>query len=134
MQGAGVEAVEEGGFYYLDEDGEYVTTLIKGKECAYSYKEGDTFLCAIEKAWHNQEIAFRKPLSCHLYPIRIKQFASFQAVNYDEWEVCTAACQKGDKQQIPLIEHLKDALLRKFGQTFFDEMKIALRAVRQESI
>lgn len=133
MQGAGVNAVESKGFFYLDDEEEWVTTLIDGKECAYTYKENGIFFCAIEKAWNNQEINFRKPISCHLYPIRTKQFKNFQAVNYDQWNICSPACQNGKEKNIHLLDFLKDALVRKFGDDLYEEIKIAFQSIHSKS-
>jgi len=90
----GLEAIEAQGLYTTNEIGEHETTLIDGADCAYViYDEKNVALCGIEEAYNQGEIAFKKPVSCHLYPVRIKQYSEFAAVNYDKWEI-TGTCSK----------------------------------------
>lgn len=124
----GVRAIEEQGKYIEDWDGEYVTPLIKGKECAYTVFENGMALCGIEKAFNDGKTNFRKPISCHLYPIRIKSYESFDAVNYDKWSICSAACVLGEQLKVPVFRFAKDALIRKYGQTWYDELEELYRA------
>ena len=83
-------------------------------------------LCGIEEAYNQGEIKFKKPVSCHLYPIRIKQYSEFAAVNYDKWEICDDACSLGKELGVPVYKFVKQALERKFGEQWFAELdKIA---------
>lgn len=83
-------------------------------------------LCGIEEAYNQGEITFKKPVSCHLYPIRIKQYSEFAAVNYDKWEICDDACSLGKELSVPVYKFVKQALERKFGEAWFAELdKIA---------
>jgi len=115
----GVEAIEQQGTHILDAENETVTPLIQGKECAYVVFEKGIAMCGIEKAYIDGAITFRKPVSCHLYPIRIRKYEQFIAVNYDKWTICEPARQKGEKDGIPLYEFVKDALIRRFGNTWY---------------
>lgn len=118
-------SIEKQGFYIIDSDGDLVTPLLNGKECAYAYFENGIAKCAIEKAYFDKKIAFRKPVSCHLYPIRITDYKEFSAVNYHKWEICAEAVKKGKKENIPVYIFLKDALIRKYGQEWYNELIIA---------
>ncbi len=115
----GAKAIEQQGTHILDTENETVTPLIQGKECAYVVFEKGIAMCGIEKAYIDGAITFRKPVSCHLYPIRIRKYEQFIAVNYDKWTICEPARQKGEKDSIPLYEFVKDALIRRFGNTWY---------------
>ena len=119
----GRKAIAEQGPYILDEDGDYSTPTIGGRECAYShYDERGILKCGIEQAYLDGKTAFRKPISCHLYPIRITKKKDFEAVNYHKWEVCSDACKLGRSLQVPLYKFLKDPLIRKYGQDWYDQL------------
>ncbi|MEK6781552.1 MAG: DUF3109 family protein [Bacteroidota bacterium] len=124
----GLKAIDEQGKYILDEDGDFSTPTIGGKECAYShYDEKGVLKCGIEQAFLDGKVGFRKPISCHLYPIRItKNKKGFEAVNYHEWGICSAACSYGKSLQVPLYKFLKDPLVRKYGADWYDELTKAI--------
>ena len=128
----GVKAIEEQGTYILDEDGDYSTPTIGGRECAYShYDEKGVLKCGIEQAYLDGKIGFKKPISCHLYPIRItKNKKGFEAVNYHKWSICSAACSYGKSLQIPLYKFLKDPLVRKYGDDWYKELTEAIEKKR----
>ena len=108
----------------LNEQGEHETPLIKGEDCAYViYDKNDVALCGIEEAYNQGDISFKKPVSCHLYPVRIRQYTEFAAVNYDRWEVCDDACSLGKEMKVPVYKFVKQALVRKFGQKWYDELQ-----------
>lgn len=118
----GIESIEQQGlFTYID--GEYETPLIDGKDCAYVIFEGDIALCGIEKAYRNNDISWKKPISCHLYPIRIMSYSEFSAVNYHKWPICDDACALGKELQIPVYKFVKEALVRKFGEDWYEELE-----------
>jgi hypothetical protein len=123
----GLNAIEKHGPYTTNEQGEHETTLVDGADCAYViYDEKKMALCGIEEAYNQGEIKFKKPVSCHLYPIRIKQYSEFAAVNYDKWEICDDACSLGKELGVPVYKFVKQALERKFGEQWFAELdKIA---------
>jgi hypothetical protein len=117
----GINAIEDQGAYILDEDGDYSTPTIGGKECAYAHYDHQGILkCGIEQAYRDGKISFRKPISCHLYPIRITKKKDLEAVNYHQWSICTAACAYGKSLQVPLYKFLKDPLVRKYGEAWYD--------------
>jgi len=89
-------------------------------------------MCGIEKVWREGKIPFQKPISCHLYPIRISsnEISGFEAWNYDRWEICAAACVHGKKESIPLHQFVKDAIIRKKGEAFFEELDAAALALK----
>jgi hypothetical protein len=121
---AGLAAIKEQGPYILDEDGDYSTPTIGGKECAYAlYDEKGVLKCGIEQAYLDGKVEFRKPISCHLYPIRItKNKKGFEAVNYHKWSICSAACTLGQSLQVPLYKFLKEPLIRKYGEAWYNEL------------
>jgi len=131
MHRNGIKTIEEVGFYTIDTDGDKVTPLIKGKECAYVYFDKKIALCAIEKAFLEGKIDFQKPVSCHLYPIRLKKFATFEAVNYDQWELCEPALLHGEVNGIPLYAFLKTPLIRKYGEAWYEQMEIAAKELEE---
>ncbi len=120
---ASKKVLDRDGGYVLDHEGEFSTSTIGGKECVFAiYDDRGILKCGIEKAWSDGKIGFRKPLSCHLYPIRMKQYDEFIAINYDRWSICAPACAKGESMKIPLYKFLKEPLIRKFGEDWYDEL------------
>ncbi len=124
----GLKSIEQQGTYILDEDGDFSTPTIEGKECAYAhYDKQGVLKCGIEQAYLDGEISFKKPISCHLYPIRItKNKKGFEAVNYHKWDICSAACSYGKSLQVPLYKFLKEPLSRKYGEMWYKELVIAI--------
>lgn len=126
MRKEGIEAVEEQGKYLLYERKEWVTPLVKGKECAYVIFDKGIALCAIEQAYNDGKVKWKKPISCHLYPIRLtKQRNGYEAVNYDRWSICSPACKLGKSLQVPVYRFLKDSLIRKYGKEWYKELELA---------
>lgn len=126
---AGKEAIKKQGPYILDEDGDYSTPTIGGRECAYAHYNKEGILkCGIEQAYLDGKIGFRKPISCHLYPIRITKKKDFEAVNYHKWSICSAACAYGASLKVPLYKFLKEPLIRKYGNEWYDELVKALES------
>jgi hypothetical protein len=119
----GIKAIEEQGTHVLDDDGDFSTPTIGGKECAYSiYDEKGILKCGIEQAYYDKKISWKKPISCHLYPIRITKKKNFEAVNYHKWDICSPACTFGKELGVPIYKFLKDPLIRKYGQLWYDEL------------
>ncbi len=117
----GIESVEEEGKYVFNEETEkYATPLRSDGACAYTVFENGIALCGIEKAWKDGKIDFQKPISCHLYPIRVTQHRHYEAVNYERWNICKAACKNGNKLKVPVYRFLKDAIVRKYGMDFYN--------------
>jgi len=116
----GRQAIAEEGVYTIDSDGDIVTPLINGKECAYTLFEKDgTASCGIEKAWKAGKTSFRKPISCHLYPIRVSNQTQYEALNYHAWEICKPACSCGESLKVPVYRFLKDSLIRAYGKEWY---------------
>jgi hypothetical protein len=123
MRQDGIRAVEELGVFDYDAHGHYVTPLVNGAECAFVvFNEDGIAGCAIEKAWEAGKSKFRKPVSCHLYPVRISRYDDFDAVNYHEWHVCKPALKYGKHLNVPLYVFLKVALIRKYGEAWYAEL------------
>ena len=113
--------------------GELETPLIDGKECAYTFFEEDgTASCGIEKAYIDGKIDWKKPISCHLYPIRVAKYNDFEALNYDRWSICSAACSLGEELKVPVYQFLKEPLIRKYGSEFYDEIENVARDLAPE--
>lgn len=123
MRQEGIEAIEQQGAHVLDED-EPVTPLVNGKECAYVYFEKDVAKCAIEKAYIEGDITYKKPISCHLYPIRITKYSSFEAINYHKWSICNAACSLGSELKVPIYKFLEEPLVRNYGEDWYNELQL----------
>lgn len=122
---AGRTEIERQGKWILDEDGDFSTPTIAGRECAYAlYDERGILQCGIEKAYEAGATDFRKPISCHLYPIRVKNHSQFRAVNYDRWHICSPACVLGQKLGVPVYKFLKEALITKFGANWYAELEV----------
>ena len=119
----GIKAIEEQGLFTTT-DGEHETTLIDGKDCAYvTFDENETALCGIEEAYNQGEVKWKKPISCHLYPVRVQDYSEFSAVNYHKWQICDDACTLGKELQVPVYKFVKQALVRKFGEDWYTELE-----------
>ncbi len=125
----GRREIEIQGKWILDEDGDWSTPTILGKECAYSvYDDKGILKCGIEQAFENGAVDFRKPISCHLYPIRVKEHKEFVAVNYHRWNICQPACALGQTLGVPVYKFLKEALKTKFGENWYKELELVADA------
>jgi hypothetical protein len=122
MRQEGIEVVEKSDIFYLDQEKEPVTSLVNEKECVFVQFENGIAKCAIEQANKSGITSFKKPISCHLYPIRIKNFNEYTAINYEEWNICKPACSCGDKLDVSVFKFLKEPLIRAFGTEFFEEL------------
>lgn len=125
MTPEGINTVKELGVAVTDSDGDLVTPLINGKECAFTVFENGIATCSIEKAWSDGQVDFRKPISCHLYPIRIKEYPTFTAINYHRWNVCEPARELGAKINLPVYKFLKEPIIRAFGNNFYLQLEEA---------
>jgi len=126
MRQEGIDAVEKVGVFEIDSDGDYGTPLVNKKECAFVFfDENKITKCAIEQAYLEGKIKWKKPLSCHLYPIRITKYSEFEALNYHIWKICGDACTLGEKLSVPVYKFLKEPLIRKYGQDWYDHLEAA---------
>jgi len=120
----GIKAIEKQGTYITTEEGELETPLIDGAECAYVFfDQKGTALCAIEEPYNKGIVNWKKPISCHLYPIRVKEYSEFSAINYNKWHICDDACTLGKELQVPVYKFVKEALIRKFGEDWYMELE-----------
>ena len=129
LRPAGVEAIEKLGTTVIDTENDCVTPLVEGKECAYTIFENGIARCGIEKAFMAGVIAFRKPISCFLYPVRIKKYKTFDAVNYDIWSVCDPARVLGTSLKIAVFEFTAPALRLKYGDEWYSALQQAASSV-----
>ena len=119
-----IEVLEKEGGFLLDEDGDYSTTTIHGEECAFAFYDDQKVLkCSIEQAHKEGKTDFKKPISCHLYPIRVVKLPEFDALNYDRWQICSPACDLGKELKVPVYKFLKEALIRKYGAAWYQELE-----------
>lgn len=119
----GIKAIEEQHTHIVDSDGDLVTPLVNNAECAYViFDEKGWTKCGIEKAYEDGVIDYQKPISCHLYPIRISEYSTFDAINYHEWDVCSDACALGKELQVKVYQFLKKPLIRKYGEEFYNTL------------
>jgi len=124
LRNEGIEAIEKQGTHITTDFGDLETPLINHADCAYViFDDKKTALCGIEEAYNQGEISWKKPVSCHLYPIRVKDYSEFSAVNYDKWEICDDACTLGKELQVPVYKFVKEALIRKFGEDWYAELE-----------
>jgi hypothetical protein len=120
----GIEAIEKYGTSVIDSDGDLTTPCVGGnRECAYVTFEGGITKCAIEKAYEQGLVDWQKPISCHLYPIRITQYPEFDVLNYDRWSICSDACSFGKALKVPVYKFLKGPLTRKYGTEWYAELE-----------
>lgn len=122
-----IDRIEQTGNTIYDKGyGGVVTPLMDDGSCAYLFKnEKGEATCSFQQAKHDDKIDFVKPISCQLYPLRVKsnEESGFEAINYDEWDICSPACDLGEELSMPVFRFVKDALIRKYGQEFYDEME-----------
>ena len=117
------EVVEKQGLTYLDPTGDKVTQIVDGKDCVFARTDYNGWCyCVIERLYNTGKIDFRKPLSCHLYPIRLTEHPSFTAVEYHRWDICHSARQCGKKLHLPIYRFLKEPLIRRFGEEWYNEL------------
>jgi hypothetical protein len=122
MTDEGISVINKIGVFEYDMDGSYVTPLVNNDECAFVYWNDDISFCAIEKAFIEGSTKFRKPVSCHLYPVRLSKVGESIAINYHQWDICNPALDSGKKQNIPLYKYLKTSLVRRFGEDWYRKL------------
>ena len=133
MRTEGVAEIEKQGFFVVDGDGDYTTPLVNNKECAFvTFDKNKTAKCTIEQAYNDGKINFKKPISCHLFPIRIKQYRDFDAVNYEALNICKPACECGEQLQVPVYMFLKEPLIRLYGEEWYVKLTKAARMLKKQ--
>ena len=134
---AALEVIEEQGVSYFDEDGDEVTSIVRGRDCVFTtYDEQVRCACALEKVYNEGKTTFIKPISCQLYPVRLTKYPSFTAVNYHKWSICKCALKLGRKLQVPVYQFLRAPLIRAFGEEFYsqlEEVAALLQAEREDA-
>ena len=127
------EVIKEKGVAYVDEEGDLVTQILDGKNCVFScYGENGMCYCAIEKKYREGKVDFYKPISCHLYPLRLTEYAQFTAVNYHRWKICKCAEVLGRKEGVRVYQFLKEPLIRRFGAEWYAELEEACKLYLEE--
>ena len=133
MRTEGVKEIEKQGFFVVDADGDNTTPLVNNKECAFVvFDENEMAKCTIEQAYNDGKIDFKKPISCHLFPIRIKEYLDFDAINYEAINICKPACDCGEQLQIPVYSFLKEPLIRLYGEEWYSKLTEAARLLKQQ--
>jgi hypothetical protein len=131
MRPEGIAAVEAQGVSYDDQWGEPATTLVNNQECAFVFFDDKGITkCAIEQAYLDGKVDWKKPISCHLYPIRVRQLNSGLALNYEEWDICKSACACGEQLQVSVYRFLKEPLIRAFGSQFYSDLEAVESTLR----
>ena len=134
--------IDRQGVAYTDQEGDLVTSIVRGKDCVFTYYDDiewdgqritDCCLCALEKAYRAGRTRFCKPISCALYPIREKRFGKgLVGLNYNRWTVCKAAVEKGRENDVRLYEFLKEPLIRRFGEAWYQELVDIARELKAQ--
>ena len=120
----GIAAIEEQGAFIKGEDGEWETPLVNNSECAYViFDDNKVAKCGLEAAYNDGATQWKKPVSCHMYPVRVQEYSSFTAVNYHKWLICDPACSLGAELKVPIYKFVKEALIRKFGEAWYAELE-----------
>ena len=134
MTEEGRQEVERQGFMVVDSDGDYTTPLVNNAECAYAFSDNGVTFCAIERAYREGKCSFLKPISCHLYPIRVKQFSNGSyGLNYHRWSVCRDAVECGKKIGLPVYKALKEPIIRRFGEEFYKALECAEELFKEQN-
>jgi len=131
LSNEGIKVIEQNGTSVTDFENDRVTPLIDNEECAYTTRKDGVFKCGIEQAWYDGKITFKKPLSCHLFPIKIKKYSEFTAVNYQELSICSSARKSGERESLYVYHFLKEPLIRALGEDMYNELCIAADELRK---
>ena len=123
MREEGIDIIEKQGVFYMDDDNEPVTSLVKNGACAFVYfDKNNSTKCSIEKAHSEGKLNFKKPISCHLYPVRVTKLRNYEAINFNHWDICSDACTLGSELNVKVYKFLKEPITRKWGEEFFTEL------------
>lgn len=129
---ASQEVIRRQGVFYFDQENEPVVSIVYGRECVFAYTdERGIWKCAVEKAYREGKTGFIKPVSCHLYPVRVKQYESFRAVNYHRWKICECAVDQGNRLKVPVYKFLKEPLVRAFGNEWYTQLEYAAKELKR---
>ena len=129
---AAKETIRRQGVVYRDRDGDLVTSIVGDKDCVFTCRDADgKCYCDIERAYREGRCSFYKPVSCHLYPIRIERYNTYTAVNYHRWDVCKGAVVLGKMKDLAVYQFLKEPLVRKFGTEWYAELEECARLIKE---
>ncbi|MEO0896179.1 MAG: DUF3109 family protein [Bacteroidota bacterium] len=129
----GIRSIDQLGTWIKDWTGGLSTPLVNHQECAYvTFSDEGVALCGIEQAYEAGDIDFKKPISCHLYPIRVQKYEEFEALMYDRWDICSAACVKGKVEGVKVYEFTKDALVRAYGEDFWNQLDFVVKSMENK--
>ena len=132
MRSEGVSEIKKQGLYVIDSEGDKTTPLIEDNECAFVvFDKKKIAKCAIEIAYNDKKIDFKKPISCHLFPARVHKYRDFDAINYESIKICAPACVCGGKLEIPVYKFLKEPLIRAYGKKWYDALCYAAKEVKK---
>lgn len=124
MDEEGLELLAQDGYSETDPDGDLVTTCRSDGACVFATQdEKGVYACSIELAHKEGKSSFKKPISCHLYPIRLNSVASYTALNYSSWDICDPACKLGSELNVPVYKFLKEPLIRRFGKEYYQDLE-----------
>lgn len=128
------QIINRQGVAYTDSEGDLVTSIVNGKDCVFTcYDKAGCCFCTIEKAFREGRVGFQKPISCALYPIRVRELSGgLCALNYHRWDVCKAAVKKGEQEDLPVYRFLREPLVRRFGQAWYDELEEVAEALQSQ--
>ena len=127
--------IRKQGVACVDPEGELVTSIVGTRECVFAGRDDrGCWSCMLEKAYRRGLTRFMKPVSCHLYPVRVGAIGRFAAVNYDRWQVCRAAVLRGEAERLPLYRFLREPLVRRFGQAWYEELETAVRELHAQGL
>ena len=125
------QQIENEGVVYPDKEGELVTQIVHGKDCAFVKNDGACAFCAIDAAYRCGRFHWQKPISCALYPVRLSKVGGVTAVNVHKWNICQPARDLGKQLQLPVYQFLKEPLIRRFGQAWWDECDLAAKELKK---
>ena len=130
------EVIVSQGVVYNDITGELVTSIVGGRDCVFATHDAEGHcLCVIDRAYRQGRVKFQKPISCHLYPIRLKTLSNgTTALNYDRWDICQCAVEKGCQLALPLYKFLKEPLIRRFGEDWYREVETAADELKKANM
>jgi hypothetical protein len=135
MRPEGIEAVAKTGVFYMDDENQPVTTLVNGGECVFVFFDKNNIAkCAVEEAYNQGKTTFKKPISCHLYPIRVAKLRKHEAINYSKWDICEPACKCGEELNVKVYRFLKEPIIRKWGNNFFEELEKIDKALEERKL
>ena len=127
--------IDRQGVVYIDCEGDLVTSIVNDKDCVFTcYDDRGCCCCALEKAFRAGRTRFYKPVSCHLYPVRVSRYGSYRAVDYHRWDVCKAAVLLGSKENVPVYKFLREPLIRKFGEAWYRELELAAEELKRQGM